>query len=164
MTNKYLQSIREYIFAIICAILFSITIPTDSIQSIQNVFIYFLSLIPLTTPSLLLVNLGTMILILICGLKYIESVSFFIVLNGIAFGIILAMYKATILTFISLVFPHSIFETSLMIIYCSQVKFLSKAYKQKDHQQIKYSWQIIFFVCIPLWLFSGILEGSAVNK
>lgn len=163
MESKYFQSIREYILAIICAILFSMVMPTDLVKEIQNIFVSMLSLVPITTPMLLLANSGTMILILILGLKYIESVSFFLVLNGFAFGIILSLYRSTLAWFFSLLFPHFLFETILIIIYCSQVKTLSNAYTKKDQKQIKYSWQIILFVCLPLWLISSILEGMSVR-
>ena len=159
MENKYFQSIREYLLAIICAVLFSLIIPTDFVKVIQYSFVSILSLIPITTPILLLANFGSMILILILGLKYIESVSFFLVLNGFAFGIILSLYRSTLALFFSLLFPHFIFETILIIIYCSQVKVLSNAYTKKDQYQIKHSWKIILFVCLPLWLISGVLEG-----
>ena len=163
MENKYFQSLREYILAIICAVLFSLIMPIDFVKAVQNSFISILSLIPITTPMLLLANLGTMVLILILGLIYIESVSFFLVLNGFAFGIILSLYKSTLALFFSLLFPHFIFETILIIIYCSQVKILSNAYTKKDTKQIKFSWQIILCVCLPLWLLSGVLEGMSVR-
>ena len=162
MENKYFQSVREYFLAIICAILFSMVMPLDLVKAVQNSFISILSLVPITTPILLLTNLGTMILISILGLKYIESVSFFLVLNGFAFGIVLVMYRSTLALFFSLLFPHFIFETILIIIYCSQVKTLSNAYTKKDTKQIKFSWQIILCVCLPLLLISGILEGMSI--
>ena len=162
MKNKYFQSIKEYFSAVVCAVLFSIVMPIDFVKETQNIFISILSLVPITTPMLLLANLGTMIFILILGLKYIESVSFFLVLNGFAFGIILSLYRSTLALFFSLLFPHFIFETILIIIYCSQVKLLSNAYTKKNQDQIKHSWQIILCVCLPLLLISGILEGMSI--
>ncbi|MGL4347544.1 MAG: hypothetical protein ACRCR9_05645, partial [Chitinophagaceae bacterium] len=126
---------------------------------IQQALIFLLTRVPITIFSILLFNLLTMLFILFCGLYRKELVSFFVVLNGTALGIIFSLYQYDISKVLPLLLPHGVFETALLLIFCSELKILSDAYKKQDITIIRRSWFVLLVVCMPLWLLSGILEG-----
>ncbi|MGL4676903.1 MAG: stage II sporulation protein M [Brevinema sp.] len=159
MLYSYIQTLREYVFSIILSILLLVIIPAGSIDYIQQGFIFLLTRFPITSISILLVNLSTMLFILFCGLYHKEFVSFFVVLNGVALGVIFSLYQYDILTVLPFLFPHGLFETAMILIFCSEVKILSSAYKEHNNSMIRRSWCILIIVCVPLWLLAGILEG-----
>lgn len=162
LPNRYFQSLREYVLSVVLAFLFSFSMPEDVFQSIQGFLIMLLTLVPLTLENILWVNLGTMTLILISELKIPGISSFFLCFNGFALGVLAFMYRGDFFSFLSLIFPHSFFEILLMIVFCSQVKILSLAYRLSDTGLIIRSWKILFLVCIPLWLMAGFLEATVI--
>ncbi len=151
------QTVREYFLAIILSVLFLNILPLEFVYNIQNSLIWILGLVPLTVSHILFANLLSMLIILVLGLLREEITSFFVVLNGMAFGVIVSMYQ-NFSELLFLLFPHSLFETTLIIVYCALVKVLAVAYRQKDNQKIKKCWLIILCFCIPLWVVAGVLE------
>lgn len=152
------QTFKEYFLSVIFSTLFLLAIPQDSASILQQGLISLLTIVPMTMINILIMNLLTMILIIFCGIIKIQMISFFIVLNGTALGIMISIYKNMLNKFIEALFPHTIIETILILVFCSLVKFLSISYRNKKKSDIKKYWVLILSICIPLWLLAGYLE------
>lgn len=159
MNKEYILTLKEFFLSIVFAVLFSMVLPGSILTIIQNTFIKALTLIPINMISLIIVNTLNALLILLLGLWQRESVSFFVVLNGFALGIMSSLFDYQIDIIIPLLLPHALFETAFIIIYCTEIKRLSDAYRTNDTVKFKKSKRIILFLCIPLLIFSALLEG-----
>ncbi len=152
------QTVREYFLsALLAAALFSM-LPLHYVADIQNITIKMISFVPVDFISILTANLLTMIFIFACGLFIKTGASFFAVINGTALGIVISVYKNNLAGLFGLLFFHSIFEISLIIIFCSFVKVINACFRTRDRDSItKYIYYMIL-ICAPLWLISAIIE------
>ncbi len=155
MKYQLFQTLREYFLAIVLTILFCKILPYQYVVSMQNSIFYLLGLVPITFLNILLANLASMLVILILGMYREEFVSFFVVLNGVAFGIVISFYQSNLINLFLLLFPHSILETTLIVLYCTLVKVLAVEYRENKKVARKY-WLIV----LCLWVFSAILESK----
>ncbi len=157
--KKYLfQTLREYFSAIILTTLFCNILPSQYVVSMQSAIFYILGLVPVTFFNILLANLLTMLVIFIFGMLCEKLVSFFVVLNGVAFGVVISFYQSNLLKLFSLLFPHSFFETILIVSYCTLVKVFRSRFREYKRVPNKY-WLLI----LCLWVLSAILESIFIK-
>lgn len=155
----YLQTTKEFFYSCILAILFCISFPNQLVFSVYTVLVQVLTQIPLNISTILLWNLLNAWLIFLLGKIRKEFISFFIALNGIALGLMIGLYQNNISLLLSLLFPHAFFETMGIILLCSEFKIISYFQKTIHIEEIRKSWNIIIFICIPLFVFAALIEG-----
>jgi len=158
-TDFYLQSIKEFFYPCMIMIMISILIPDESMKLLYDTLIYLLARIPLNIITILLWNFLNAIIIFLLSMIKREWVSFFITLNGFALGLMIGRYQYNIGLLISLLFPHAFFETTAIIILCSEFKIISFYRKTQNIGIIRQAWNIIIFICFPLFLFAALIEG-----
>lgn len=154
----FIQTIKEYVLSILLFTISMFIIPQNSLILLQNGLIGMLTLFPITITNILLMNMMTMITIFICGMIHEKLVSMFVVFNGMALAIMISVYQNHLDELLQALFPHTVVETLLMLIFCTLIKLLSLALKSKNKNLVKKYTLLIIMLCVPLWLLAGILE------
>lgn len=153
----YRQTAIEFVLAISLFIILPDTVIFDKLE--QWVFSIFSS-IPITFLSILIANVLSMVIIYQFGVKYPAFVSFFTVLNGAALGIIARKFvdTNTLSLLWDLLYPHALFETSAIIIFCGSVKQISISKKNQQNKNMVFGYTMLWFISIPLFMIALFLE------
>ncbi len=154
------QTTKEYFLSVMLSTLLFTALPASYVSGIQHFLINVLAMVSLDFGSILLSNFCSMIVILVLGLMIEYSTSFFAAMNGAALGIVISIYQNSLGVLLELLFYHSIFETTLIILFCSFVKVLGVAFRNRDRENIKKYGFYMLWTCIPLWILSALIEVS----